>query len=508
MGVEERADVLVVGAGPTGLTAALCLRKLGVSVVVLDGKLGPTRESRALAVQARTMEVYDQLGLSAEALAEAWPADAVVPGYENRPFGPVMLRPLGELLSPYPALYVLEQSKNERMMANSLAASGHKVRWGHELLSLELIEDGSHPVRATARTGVGETVTIHARYCVGADGASSRVRAVAGIPFDGVTNPHTFYVADAVGVTGLVKGRVNVRMAAADFLLGFPMGGGGRSRLLGVVPGDRAGLRRETVEAEVRERLLRVFSVRYAAADWFSTYRVHHRIAARFREGPVFVAGDAAHVHSPVGAQGMNTGIQDAHNLACKLADVLAGRAADSYLDRYEAERRPVAVRLVATTDRLFGVVTSQRRIPRVLRRRLVPVVASLAVRFLPRLSGASRIFEYLSQIRIHYPMTPVSVDARGGRSAVVGRRLPWTGQNHTCLRSMRWQVHSYGAATADVAGRLAAELGIELQTFPSSGGSRLRSERLYLVRPDGFVAADALAADALTTFEAALQLV
>ncbi|BDZ44841.1 FAD-dependent monooxygenase [Naasia aerilata] len=508
---EERTDVLVVGAGPTGLTAALCLLKLGVAVTIIDGKDGPTRESRALGVQARTLEIYDQLGLAPQVLAEAWPADSVVPGYEDRHFSPVQLRPLGQTLSPYPSMYVLEQSKNERILAGALDAAGNPVRWGTRLSSLELESrergGGGQSVRATVmRVGDGAAV-ICARYCIGADGASSSARSMIGIPFLGVTNPHTFYVSDAVGVTGLVEGRINMRMADQDFLLTFPMGTGGANRLLGVVPGDRADLPPEVVEGEVRERLRRVFGVHYDSAAWFSTYRVHHRIAARFREGPVFVAGDAAHVHSPVGAQGMNTGIQDAHNLVCKIADVVQGRAADSYLGRYEAERRPVAARLVSTTDRLFGVVTSRRRVPRLLRRRIVPFVAPIAVRFLPRISGASRIFEYLSQIRIHYPMMPTAQGRRGHRDPVVGRRLPWTGENYDCLRSMRWQIHSYGADTAAVAVGLGSGLGVQAQAFRSAGSSRLRPDRLYLVRPDGFVAAQATPAEARAVFQAALQL-
>ena len=146
---------------------------------------------------------------------------------------------------------------------------------------------------------------------------------------------------------------VNLRFGDTQFLLAFPMTGAGHHRLIGVV---RTAADEEVTEAPVRATLERVFGVTYESALWFSTYRVHHRVAERFRQGPVFLAGDAAHVHSPVGAQGMNTGLQDAHNLACKIADVLRRGAPDAYLDRYEAERMPVARRLVGTTDTLFGV--------------------------------------------------------------------------------------------------------------------------------------------------------
>src|SRR6185295_11071856 len=151
------------------------------------------------------------------------------------------------------------------------------------------------------------------------------------------------------------------------------------------------------------------FAVTYSESRWYATYRVHHRIAATFRDGPFFLTGDAAHVHSPVGGQGMNTGLQDAHNLAFKLADVLQGRAGDAWLDRYEAERRPVAQKLVATTDRLFGFVTSQKLALRTIRRAVVPLIAPVGVRLLPRGGGAARFFQYVAQTRIHYWMTPKS---------------------------------------------------------------------------------------------------
>ena len=486
-------DVLVVGAGPTGLMLANWLVKLGVDVIVVDGKAGPTRESRALVVQARSLEIYDQLGLGDVVLKEAYRATAVAPGFLARVFGRVPLGALGQGLTPYPYIEVLEQSRNEEILYENLRALGVEVRWETAATAVAQTDDG-----VTAKVG---NDTVEARFCVGCDGSNSMVRRARRIAYDGVTNPQRFYVIDAPAVAGLVADAINVRPGGDDFMVGFPMGGRGNFRLIGQVHDADAG--DELAEEDARRRLRNQFAVTYGESRWFATYKVHHRVAAAFRDGPFFLAGDAAHVHSPVGGQGMNTGLQDAHNLAFKLADVLRGRRRDPWLDRYEAERRPVARKLVATTDQVFGLITSQRRSLRLLRRVVVPLAAPIGVRLAPRGRGGSRLFQYVSQIRIHYWMTPGAEAAAGGRrDPVVGRRLPWAPDNFAVLRSLRWQIHAYGGVRAtDV-----PDLGLPVHVFPAAPQTLLKPGRLYLVRPDGFVAAQAAPADAAEVFARILQ--
>jgi hypothetical protein len=250
-----------------------------------------------------------------------------------------------------------------------------------------------------------------------------------------------------------------------------------------------------------------VFAVTYGTSRWFSTYRVHHRVAARFRDGAAFLAGDAAHVHSPVGAQGMNTGLQDAHNLACKIADVVSGKADEGYLDRYAAERRPVARRLVSTTDAMFGMITSDRPVARTLRRFVVRFAAPIGASLVPRVVRSPRVFEYLSQTRIHYWMSDrARTAARGRRGRVVGRRLPWNGDNYESLRAMTWQVHGYGALDRRTLKRAGARLGLRVRIFPVVRNRGLRPGGCYLVRPDGFVAAESRPENAHADFAAHLR--
>ncbi|GAA1604185.1 FAD-dependent monooxygenase [Actinoplanes couchii] len=476
----------MVGAGPTGLMLANWLTRLGVQVIVADGKDGPTRESRALVVQARSLEIYDQLGIGDQVLEAAHRAGALAPGFGARAFGRVRLGPLGAGATAFPFLEILEQSRNEEILYENLQKLGGRVFWESAVTAVVQTDDGIEAKVAND--------TVRARFCVGCDGANSIVRKARRIAFEGVTNPHRFFVLDAVGARGLVRDAVNVRPERADFLLAFPMRGE-IWRLIGLVrESDGDG---QLDEEDARARMRRTYGVTYDHSRWFATYRVHHRVAAAFRDGPFFLAGDAAHVHSPVGGQGMNTGLQDAHNLAFKLADVLQGRRKDRWLDRYEAERRPVARKLVATTDRIFNLVTSARPVARTLRRLVVPLIAPVAVRLLPRTPGGTRLFQYVSQIRIHYPLEPGA--PAGRRDPVIGRRLPWAGANHEALRAACWQIHAYGGVAADDA----PDLGLPVHVFPPAPA--FRPGLFYLVRADGFVAARAEPGEADTLFRHAM---
>jgi len=242
---------------------------------------------------------------------------------------------------------------------------------------------------------------------------------------------------------------------------------------------------------DVKGKAIEHLKLKILKVNWFSTYRVHHRVANRFRDRRAFLLGDAAHIHSPVGGQGMNTGIGDAVNLAWKLAAVVKGTAGASLLDTYEPERIPFAKRLVATTDRGFTFVTSRGRFASLVRTRIVPLVLP----FLFRLAAFRRLlFLTVSQILINYRNSTLSIGTAGKVHG--GDRLPWVplasgGDNFAPLTSVAWQVHVYGDAKEGVR-ETCAELRLPLHAFAwESGMQRVGLQRgaLYLVRPDGYVA-------------------
>ena len=340
----------------------------------------------------------------------------------------------------------------------------------------------------TDRTGIvalldGPTglVRVRARWCIDADGASSAVRREVDIPFEGVTDADTFWVADLRGVRGLPDGTMVARFGKETFALAFPLGGAGHARVVSLSAQD------DISQQDALDSAQSDLGLTHETVDWFSHYRVHHRVATTFRKDRVFLAGDAGHVHSPVGGQGMNTGLQDAHNLALLLADVRHGRRDDAALDRYERERRPVAVTLVNVTDRVFGYIGRRDRRTALLRRQISTIAARLAPRVLSTRLG-TRLGGYLGQYRIRYRFVASGSPTPAWASdRAVGLRLPPVHDNHVPLRTFTWQLHAYGARTA----RPDLPAWIEgPHQFPTDETGRLQTGRLYLVRPDGFVAA------------------
>src|SRR5438552_8448870 len=358
-------DVLIVGAGPTGLVLGLWLTRLGVRVRIIDKTSEPGTTSRALAVQVRTLELYRQIGLADAVVARGRPMRAVNLWAAGKPVAHAVLGDMGAAISPFPYALIFPQDEHERLLIDRLAEADVQVERETELVAFE---DAAGRVLARFTRADGATEACEASYIAGCDGAHSAVRQAMAIGFRGGTYNHLFYVADVEARGAAMNGELHAALDTRDFLAVFPLKEDGRARLIGTVRADAEHQHEHLSWSDVSRRVIDWMRIHVDRVHWFSTYHVHHRVADRFRKGRAFLLGDAAHIHSPVGGQGMNTGIGDAVNLAWKLAAVLNGRAVPSLLDSYEPERIAFARRLVATTDQAFTGITSDGTIARRVR--------------------------------------------------------------------------------------------------------------------------------------------
>ena len=423
MRIPGNVDVLVVGAGPTGLMIANQLGRRDVRTLIIDKNAGPSVRTKALGVQARTLEIYSHLGIAERAVELGTRATGATLWAEGRRAARVPLGDIGRDLSPYPFLLILGQDDNERLLGEILRARGIDVLWNTELVGIVQRSDN---VSAMLKRADGSTFEVAAAWVAGCDGARSAVRDLSGIPFPGAPYEHVFYVADTRATGTMAAGELNVYLLRNGFHLFFPMRGPDHWRVVGIVPPhlrERDDLDFDVVAPSIREEV--DASLSFQGCSWYSTYRIHHRRAERFRAGRCFLLGDAAHIHSPVGAQGMNTGLQDAYNLAWKLALVTSGRAGDRLLDSYESERVPVAKRLLNTTDRGFSLAVSDRWPAGWVRERVFPKVLSLAMR---RDRTRRVAFRTISQIDIRYADSHLSETENGLPEATprAGDRFPW----------------------------------------------------------------------------------
>jgi 2-polyprenyl-6-methoxyphenol hydroxylase-like FAD-dependent oxidoreductase len=480
-------EVLIVGAGPTGLTLALWLTKLGVTVRIVDKTAEPGTTSRALAVQARTLEFYRQVGLADAVTAAGHKVGAMNLWVKAERTAHVDLHAIGKGLGPFDYMFIFPQDEHEKLLIGALEALGVSVERRTELMGFT--DDGG-VVRAVLETADGAQDMCQALYLAGCDGARSKVREGLGAGFPGGTYSQLFYVADVQASGPAIDGNFNIDLDEADFLAIFPLKGKGRARLIGTVRGDRAAKGDALTFEDVSERAIEHLNLTIDKVNWFSTYHVHHRVARVFRKGRAFLLGDAAHIHSPAGGQGMNTGIGDSVNLAWKLAAALQGRAPESLLDSYEPERIGFAKRLVATTDRIFTLASSPGKLAQRLRTSLLPHLA-------PGLLGLESVRKFafltVSQMVVNYRHGPLSRGAAG--DVWGGDRLPWVElgvgrDNFDPLVSLDWQVHVYGDAPAGVA-KLCAARGLVLHAFdwqPQFRKAGLKRSAVYLIRPDGYV--------------------
>lgn len=417
-----KTDVLIVGAGPTGLALAIQLIRHKIDFVIIDKKETTTPYSKAIGVQARTLEIYEQIDLAEKLIAEGAIAEKARMFAGGKVRGEVEFGELGKGMSPYPYLLIVEQGRHERLLYDHIRSSGKDVRWKTELVEFS---QGESDVTATVKTADGRTETIEAKYLVACDGAKSLVRHNLGLEFTGSTFERMFYVADVRLDWEFPHDALQVFLMRNSLLAFFPMVGERRYRIVGTFPEEFDKDEGTVLYSEIEERIKTDTELKrldISDVNWLSTYKVHTRHVDKFSVGRCFLAGDSAHIHSPAGAQGMNTGIQDGYNLAWKLAWVLNGKASIELLNTYNEERLPNAESLTKTTDRFFGLAAGPDPFLAFVRIYIFPYVANLAF----SLNVVKRfIFPRISQIAINYRRSSLS-ESHGNFAVRAGDRMPW----------------------------------------------------------------------------------
>lgn len=518
------ASILVVGAGPTGLTMAAALVRYGICPRIIDRALEPPADrSRAIVLQARTLELFENLGIIRQVLDAALVVEAANVFSPRGRRGSLRIRPEW-IDSAYAQLTTLPQDETERILGDLIARNAVQVERGVELVALE--QTALHVI-ATLRHANGRIERVAADWIIGCDGAHSAVRHLSGLIFPGDTYKDECLLGDVEMDWALPDGQLSVCPVADGVLLAFPLPGPRHFRIIMILPAAAAPEARHLAESEFAAQLRRMVprlddSPRepvVRSARWLTRYRLHRRGVTSYRIGRCFVAGDAAHIHSPVGGQGMNTGIQDAYNLAWKLALVLRGETEPAILDTYHDERHRVGEFLLRSTDRMFAVVTGGGAFGRLVRR-LMP---TLAVRLLGAPIVGKRLARFISQTAIRYRHSALSTESPGARR--LPSRAPRAGDRAPDVRLadecrlfdlLREPAHTLllfsgasaamGAEYAQLAEQIGARYGTLVRTvvirrpggatddavIDVSGAAHFRygaeEGAIYLVRPDGHI--------------------
>ncbi|KAJ6114969.1 Monooxygenase FAD-binding [Penicillium sp. IBT 16267x] len=499
-----RIDVLIIGAGPTGLVLALWLHKQGITVRIVDIAEGPAKRSRALVVHARILELYRQLDLVEELQASGYQLPATNIWVEGRHRAHLGLSDVGRELTPYPYILMLPQDDHERILENKLQSLGVLVERNTEFL--QYVDRGSSVTATLHRKIDGSEIACEAAYIVGCDGSHSAVRHSIGAKYEGETYLPLFYIADLEAEDDdnpLFNGEGHLKIQDDTFTMLLPFSDSRHVRLVGTIIADgdqkvdmstpHPDVKFEDVLPDIKKSS----GIEIKKLNWFSTYRIHHRVAETYHKNRAFLVGDAAHIHSPVGGQGMNTGIMDAINLAWKLATVIKNpditkESQNNLLDSYETERRAFALNVIGTTDHGFTVLTGQGFFPRLMRNWIIPYLFPFIMKFH---FGRTRIFRGVSQLVCTYRGSPLSQMAVHSGTVQPGDRLPWakieSSDNYSTINNISWQIHVYGDQRPDLAKWCSAH-SVQLTVFdwdPHHGKVGFKKDAAYLLRPDQYIA-------------------
>lgn len=475
--MADAVRVLVIGAGPVGLTLAAELTRYGVPVRIVDRAAARTDKSKALVVWSRSLELLERMGDIDRFLAAGMKGHGARISNGRHLIGEVGF---DQIDSPYPYALMIPQSETERLLETRLEELGGRVEREVELLRFDAHAYG---VTATLRDATGREETVETGWLAGCDGAHSTVRHGLGFDFAGSTRPSDWVLAD-MRLDGLgVPDKLDIFWHRDGILAFFPIVGDRYRVVADLGPADTGDRRADPTLAEVQALVDRrgPGGVRLRDPIWLASFRINERKVKDYADGRVFLAGDAVHIHSPAGGQGMNTGMQDAFNLAWKLVLVAKGAARTSLLDSYSVERSAVGERVLRNAERMTDVA--------ILRNPIAQAVRNAAARIVLGMSQVQRrMSDSLSELEIAYPDSPLTVVAP---HAPHGGGLPTDGERWAPIAGDPAPTgsgaapHFSVAGPRDVAARLAECFPglVEAPSRPAPSESGL-----WLIRPDGYV--------------------
>ncbi|WP_018924490.1 FAD-dependent oxidoreductase [Salsuginibacillus kocurii] len=503
----QATDVLIVGAGPTGLTLANELKRQGIDALVIEKKPSLSSTSKALGMMARSLELFQKLGISAELITTGLKAKGAHAYSEGKKLAHITFG--DELETPFPYVLMIPQQDTERVLYHHFQQQAGKVCWEHTLLALQQHE--GH-VDAVIQNAEGQEETWQVKWLIACDGAHSTVRKQMDISFAGTAFKQTFALADVKLQGEVPQDEIMAHVNRGNVIAFFPMPTKEHRIMM-----SREGLKEEgdVSETELQQMIEEIgIQARLAAApSWTSRFHVHQRKVDKSVHQRVILAGDAAHIHSPLGAQGMNTGIQDAFNLGWKLSLVVKGDAETGLLDSYEAERQPIWEELLSLTERATQMVLTRRSALVGLRRVAGPILAKNS-------RVRTRALRTLAQIGIHYPNSPIHTQqTKHSNSPASGARAPdaklytHTGEKIPLFEQLRDPRHTLIVYTKDEEriGKVTERLRDYQDTFyllPVLAANKVgetnaalydieedfarsyqvKGEALFVVRPDGYL--------------------
>lgn len=503
---ENTTDVLIVGAGPTGLMMACQLAVHGVSFRIIDKNITSSRNSGALIVQARTLEIFEQLGIADEAKKQGIVADRIDILYNAKKIAGTSIKDIGRNLSPFPFLLMLEQSKTEKLLLIFLEEHGCYVERSVEFK--RFAEDkGSITTDVILPDGSGQTII--SKYIIGADGNKSAVRNFLSIPFKGKTYSRPIFILDCGAISEITSGVISFAFSRKSVIGFFPLGDE-RWRVDGSFPEKVKNPKTITLET-IAKGLQRWSNLNFKMHDteWFSVSHSQQKYTRTIRIGNCFLAGDSAHVNTPVGAQGMNTGLQDAHNLAWKLAFVLKQKAKPELLDSYPNERLGISKGFAQYADAVFKLVTNTNFAIKLFRTFALKMFFK---RIFPNLENKEKsrhkFFKSISQIDIRYkPVFHTDKTSNGQFSRLApkpGHRLPYFEFVYNDKSTNSHQIlDSTGFTLLVLAKEITPELIVIAETYsprvvllkqlPETENMYtnlgIKNTGYYLIRPDMYIA-------------------